>query len=493
MTASQVRVDAALLDRLDAEAERFSAGLTREYYLNHAGLKDTLEIAPLYQAHGWLFEEPLVRALLAARSRDPRLPNLRLFAVEGYLEAAAKELTEAVAARETQDTVAWEGREVPYRGLSRLIANEPDPDRRRALEALRTQVVAAQNPLREERWLALHGRARSLGYPTYAALMEHAAGLDLAGLRRTMGRFLEETDTPYRERLERELRRIGVEPAAAERADLAHLFRAPGFDGLFPRERLLAAYAATMADLGIDVAAQAAVRLDTEARPRKSPRAFCAPVHVPGEIYLVISPQGGQDDYRAFLHEAGHAQHFAHMEPGMPFAFRGLGDNAITEGFAFTLEHLTHEPGWLARHLGVADAAAYVSFVRFHTLYMVRRYAAKLEYELALHGPDDPRSKAKVYADTLTACLGVRWSPADYLADVDDGFYAARYLRAWIFDAVLRAALRRRFGPAWYASAEAGAALRELWRQGQRRPVEDLARELDGGLDAGPLLAEVLS
>jgi hypothetical protein len=487
------QADGRLLDRIDEAADAFSAAVTREYYLNHAGLKDELNLTPAYEAHGWPFEEDVVRTLLRSTSRDPRLRNLREFAVEGYLEAAVKELTEAVADRETRDTVEWDGERVPYRSIPRLIANEANPARRRALETLRTQAVAAGNELRERRWLALHARARELGYPTYAALIEGTSGLGLERLKGWMEALLHRTDAAYRSRLERYLTAAGVAPATADRCDLPFLFRAPKFDVHFTRERLLPAYLATLRDLGIDGASQEHVHVDAEERPRKSPRAFCAPVHVPNEVYLVISPQGGQDDYRALLHEAGHAQHFAHMEQGAPFAFRGLGDNAITEGFAFTVEHLAHEPGWLARHLGVADPSEYLAFVRFHTLYLVRRYAAKLLYELALHGPDDPRSKAKLYADTLTACLGVRWSPADYLADVDDGFYAARYLRAWIFDAQLRAGMRRRFGPEWYASPEAGAALKEVWRQGQRGPVEELARTLDGGLDVGPLLEEVLA
>ena len=74
---------------------------------------------------------------------------------------------------------------------------------------------------------------------------------------------------------------------------------------------------------------------DIESRPNKSPRAFCAPVRVPGEVYLVIAPVGGRDDYATLFHEGGHTEHSASVAPELPFEFRCLGDNSISETYAF--------------------------------------------------------------------------------------------------------------------------------------------------------------
>src|SRR5439155_15872223 len=120
----------------------------------------------------------------------------------------------------------------------------------------------------------------------------------------------------------------------------------------FPAERLVPSLLETCAGLGIDVESQPGVRLDTESRPKKSPRAFCAPVRVPGEVYLVIARIGGRDDYAALFHEAGHTEHYAHMEATLPAEDRYLGDNSVTEGFAFLFEHLTDDSAWLERNMG---------------------------------------------------------------------------------------------------------------------------------------------
>ena len=482
----------AFIDWLDDQAAAFSGATTREYYLNYAGLKDDLSLAPIYRRHRTLFTRETVDRIVTMRSKDERLPNLREFVVDGYLQQAAKKLTEEIAGRETADTVEWDGEDMPYRSVQQELVNESDAARRRDLDQRRLEVTAAQNGLRERRWELLYRQTRDLGFVSYADLCDKLGALELQPLREMTERFLWETERTYRARLERELRGIGVDPALAERADLLRLFRASQFDDSFPEDRMVPALDATLRGLGVDVDQQPNVILDTEDRPRKSPRAFCAPTRIPDEIYLVISPHGGHDDYRALFHEAGHAQHFAHISGNQPFAFRGLGDNSVTEGFAFVLEHLLYSRAWLRRYLGIKKSAAYLSFVRFHKLYFLRRYAAKLLYELELHSDGEPRAHAKRYADLLTSHVGVRYSAADYLSDLDDGFYCARYLRAWIFEAQLRAVFRRRWGEQWFRNRDAGATLRDLWSMGQRYSAVELLRRLDEpGLDIGPLAEEL--
>src|SRR4029078_1590316 len=107
----------------------------------------------------------------------------------------------------------------------------------------------------------------------------------------------------------------------------------------------------SLEDLGVDLHAQKNVELDLEDRPNKSPRAFCVPIEVPQRVLLVIKPRGGPDDWRALFHEAGHTEHFAHTSASLSVEERRLGDNAVTEGWAMLLEHLTIDPAWLERAL----------------------------------------------------------------------------------------------------------------------------------------------
>ena len=108
---------------------------------------------------------------------------------------------------------------------------------------------------------------------------------------------------------------------------------------------------------------------------------------------------------------------------------------------------------------------------------LLRRYAAKLAYELELHGGSAELDEMPArYAELLGEALRVPWPRESWLADVDQGFYVACYLRAWALETRWRAALRERFGERWFESAAAGEWLRGLWRTGQRLDARRAAR-----------------
>ena len=242
----------------------------------------------------------------------------------------------------------------------------------------------------------------------------------------------------------------------------------------FPADRLVASFADTLDGLGIDLRGQANVHLDAEPRRTKSPRAFCSIPRVPDEIYLVIAPTGGRDDYGALFHEGGHVEHYANTDPGLAFEFRHLGDNSVSESFAFLIEHLVEDREWLRDKLGVEDPGPATAHARAFKLVMLRRYAAKLAYELELHGPSATLSEMPGrYAELLTEAIRVPWPRASWLADVDGGFYAACYLRAWTLETHWRRRARGavRFALVRLARGGRVAALAMApWSTPRRRP-----------------------
>src|SRR5439155_23471701 len=235
-----------------------------------------------------------------------------------------------------------------------------------------------------------------------------------------------------------------------------------------------------LAGLGIELGDQPNVELDVEQREKKSPRAFCAPIEVPGRIVLVIQPMGGPDDWRALFHEAGHTEHFAHTAADLPVESKRMGDNAVTEGWAFLFEHLVDYPEWLTHRLDFPRPREYAAEGAAVLLWGVRRYCAKLLYELELFQADDPLTMKERYVELLANALKIEPSPTDWLADVDSGFYVSRYLRAWAFDAQLSFHVRERFGNAWFMRREAGTLLRELWSLGQEPTADELLADVTG-------------
>lgn len=463
------------LEEYRAEADRFLAELYLEEYLQLSGQKDEYEIEAIYDRHADLTSPSACRELEQADGRE-----LWRFACEGLLGARVAFLREQVAKLEATLEAPVGGTMIPYRMLRPAMANEPDRARRQELQQARLELVEQINPVYEEILDVLGDALGELGGGTYRALYERF-GFPLEELRSQCERFLADTEALHVERLDRVLRsRLGIGLEEAGTWDVPRLLRSDRWDEGFPAERLLPALEATLGELGIDLRRQPNVELDLEPRPNKDPRAFCAPIEVPGRVVLCIKPIGGVDDWRALFHEAGHTEHFAHTSARLPFEARRLGDNAVTEGWAFLLEHLVTDPAWLSRRLDFARPEDFTGESAAIRLLFTRRYCAKLLYELELYGGAPLEAMPARYAELLTDATKLRYAEQDYLGDVDAGFYVTSYLRAWALEAGLRAHLRERFGGAWFASRKAGSLLRELWSEGQGLDADTILAELTG-------------
>ena len=488
------------LDEYRREAEVFLEEIDREYYLQGAGHKPDLEIEPIYERHEGLFERTAVERVGEARrvaegEAETRLRYLHQFALDGYLGSITRSFEARLAELEASLEIEVGGEAISYRMAPVVQANEPDSDRRAEIETARNAVLAERlNPLHREAVESVHIACVELGWPSYLDAYSDVRALDLRALAGELDRFAEVTQPNYERILDPELARsVGLSLAELRRSDLVRFFRATHLDEHFPAERMVTSLRKTLAGMGIDLEAQPNIMLDTESRPTKSPRAFCAIPRVPAEVYLVIPPMGGHEDYRALFHEAGHAEHYGSTDPDLAFEFRHLGDNSVTESFAFLLEGLTGSPAWLERILGADGAEAATEHARASRLLFLRRYSAKIAYEVELHGPDaDLETMPERYASLLGERVGVEWPRETWLSDVDGGFYAACYLRAWALEVDWRSELSERFGADWFARGEAGAWLRDLWGRGQRLDAERLLAEVSGRtLDFGALAAEL--
>ena len=472
-------------EALRSRGEKFHEELGRESYVTGAGLAAEAHFAELFERYADLSGEGA-----AAAAGDH--PVLRAWVLDNRVGRAVAALEDRLHAWESSAMLTLDdGSALPYQRAAVAIANEPDRSRRRMLDRARRASLGEPTALRAER-LRLE---RDLVAPAgdYVAVRGALAGIDLDALATACDAFLARTADLYRDVLRERLRRdLGLALADAERADAWFLFRGVGFDDGFPADALVSTAKRQVGAMGLDAVAGGRIHYDTAERERKRPRAFCAPVRVPDEVYLVIRPFGGASDYLAFWHELGHALHFAHAGAGLPFEHRWLGDNSVTETFAMLFEHVVVLPAWLRRYATLRGErlAPFVRDQAFARLAIVRRYAAKLRYEVELFRAPGFGGAADRYVEILTAAMLFRFDPEDHLLDLDDGSYAARYLRAWQLEAGLSALLTERFDADWFRNPRCGPFVADLMARGQRDDAAVLAAEVLGGpLDFAALAA----
>ena len=469
------------LDGYRAGADRFIAELDEEYYLHYAGLKPEFELRAIYERHADLTDLEQVRRIGEAVDGRQNLELFR-FGCEGFLGELTREHAERIAESETKLETQHEGEAVGYRMLPPTIANTADRDTRARLEAARNELTEEHlNPVYLD---AVHTTQRAipdLGAPTYFHLYRDRFQYDLEGLAGQCRAFLDSTERIYEDSMDRVLReRVGIGLSDAERWDVRRFFRGSGWDDAFPADRMLPALRGTLAGLGIDLDAQHNVHLDVEERPTKSPRAFCAPIEIPDRVMLVIQPQGGPDDWYALFHEAGHTEHFAFTDPNLRMEEKRLGDNAVTEGWAMLFDHLIDDRAWLSSMLSFPRPDVFAAEGAVQLLFYVRRYCAKLLYEIEFHQAEDPTQLSNRYVEILGDALKIEPAEADYLGDIDSSFYVTGYLRSWAFEAQFRTHLRERFGMDWFTKREAGSLIRELWETGMSMTADEMLHEVTG-------------
>src|SRR5918998_1391647 len=463
-----------------------------ESRLVYSGLKREQNITEVMERYAWLYNLETVRRIEGAygAETDPenkeRLRRVYYYLLEGYIGSKTAPLEDALVSFEAGATVEVNGKSIPYHNVPVLIASEHDFERRNRLREASLVVVEETNPRRLEILrTGLSALAVEFGHDSYADYNAEKKRIDYGLLRSSMEGFLAETEETYAAQMGRWVeettnRRLGEIGSH----HFSYVSRMPQYDEYFPKDMLLGAYERTLLGMGLDPASQANIHIDTEERATKNPRARCYAPDPPDEVHLLIKPVGGLEDYMAFFHEAGHAQHFGNEDPTLDYVARAVSTSyALTEVYSFLLEHLTQNRVWLTRVAGLPEQTA--RGAAYHAglaeLYLIRRYAAKLAYELDLfENPLEERRNRGLYATTLAAATHFVYAPQNYLNDMDPGYYSADYLRAWITEAMLRRHLEDTYGEDWFARSEAGKLLRGLWATGESKENEDVVRTLGG-------------
>ncbi len=455
------------------DCETLERELAGEYYRAGAGLQETQDTASILARYPHLAERAAFDAATTAWQDTPdgperyRLSLLRDHLAGLYTAARLAVLGDALHNEEAAATVELDGETVPYPGLLARILAERDHDTRRRWAAARDDALRRFEPRYRELHQAAAALDGELGFADTVDRCQQLGGLPLDALAGVAERVLSETAALYRRCLDPALAAFGLSPQTAQWCDLARLFRVTGYDAWFAAGAMVPRLTAMVTDLGLDPLADGHIRYDLDERPLKSTRPFCSVQQAPEQVVLVLRPMGGLGDWAAFLHELGHSLHYGYVDAALPWEFRHLGDNSITECFAFLFDRLTVDTDWLRQVPGVPDPEPLAATLALRELMMLRKYAAQLLYELDLYRAAQPEPLADDYARRLSAATGVAYSSAAYLASVDPLFYCARYFQGWLLEAVLAEAL----GPAWWSAPATGPRLRELFARGQDQPA----------------------
>jgi hypothetical protein len=501
MSATAVR-DAA---EYESRLQQYSFERAEEARAVRVGEKDVSEQAAIVARYRDLFTRPQIEALREAEAAasgedDERLYRLRKTCEAGVISAEIAEQEDALENAMLRAEVTFHGEAMPLRAAQAKLAVVDSYADREELGELERSASAAFNP---DRRALLEAREQLegdvSGEPDPVARNEEEKAISLRELEGVLVAASDATTDAWgRLRNTWFDKLLGSErDEQPSNAHVHYLRRLSPLESTYTKDAAVDICLATTLALGFDMRAIPNIRLDLEDRPQKNPRACVIPSNPPEVVHLITRAQGGVSDYQAFMHEAGHALHYAGVDPRLPYTFRSISrDHALTEIYSYIFEAVTREPGWHALHFGLSDAQAEenAQATLFLEALLYRRYTAKLRYELGFWSAfaEERGRSERDYSEALTKATGIRYDPRNYLADMDAGFYSADYLRAWIRAAQLRTFLLREVGDDWWRSKATGDILRDLFLEGTRPTSEEVAGRLGfEPLDTRPLVEDL--
>ena len=501
MSVTAVRTPA----EYESQLRRYLYDRSEEGRAVRVGEKEVSERAEIVSRYRDLFSREQVDALHAAEEAAPegdereRLYRLRKTCEAGVVSAEMAEREDALENAVLAARVEFKGEQLPLRSAQAKLAVLADyseredlgqvtADRSAEFNADRLEVLQAGEELESEisgqpDMVARNEEEKGVSLHELEAALAQASDLSTAAYVLLRDRWFERLLGPEREQV----------PSSYH---VAYLRRLSPLESTYTKDRAVEICMDTVKRLGFDLENEPNIRLDLDDRPQKSPRACVIPSDPPSVVHLITRAQGGLHDYQAFLHEAGHALHYAGCDPNLPYTFRNISrDHALTEIYSYILEAITREPEWHAHYFGLSDdeAVQNAEATTFLEAVLYRRYTAKLQFELDFWDRfNEDGGMPDGYEERLTEATGIRYRADGYLADMDAGFYSADYLRAWIRSAQLRDYLVREIGEDWWRNAATGERLRALFAEGTRPSSEEIAARLGyQPLDIGPLLREL--
>jgi hypothetical protein len=97
---------------------------------------------------------------------------------------------------------------------------------------------------------------------------------------------------------------------------------------------------------------------------------------------------------------------------------------------------------------------------------------------LSVFTEESYENMGELYADILGRATDMICNPIGNVLDMDSGFYAYEYFKAWLSEAQVRAFLEKKAGKEWWKSQEAMQTVKELWSSGMKLYVDEIVQKL---------------
>jgi hypothetical protein len=369
------------------------------------------------------------------------------------------------------------GKKIYFKDILSWCQKDSDLQARQILEKETSSLCKFLKPFALSFWeVILELLQTEFDYEDYPAYCRDKKQIDYRAQVHRLQSLLEETDELYFTAMDAWVQEsFGLPLSQLNRFDAIYLLGLHELDGYFPRHLALAHHLDFFKHWGIQVSNLPGLHLDIDYSPLKGSQAMSFALRIPHDIHLLMNPQGGWVDLETLFHEMGHALSNVYTSPRLSPADKDFfPSNALSETYAFLLQHMCLSPPFLERWLGFSsrEIERITLYKTVKELSVFRRYVGKFLAEYEIFREND-LANGDIYASLMKRCTGFSYLPETQLFDLAPEFYALDYVFSWMAEAAMEKRLRRTLGDEWMFKEETGTILKDWWWQGNRYELEE--------------------
>jgi len=477
---------------LDRRLEKFDRAILVAEWDLYTGRSARGSAAWQLRRGALLSDDRILRWVRAALARPwPKLLTRRLELLERVLVYSRVEQSPEIVRKrsELQRRVVafrplWKGKRVNRAVTNRVLRRDPSAaNRRRAyysLEPLYRPLEDAARELIRTR----NERARALGHRGFAEMALGFQEITPSRLEQLADMAIEPAPArlrALRDRTDPRVLRSGWHPWDTT---FAHARLASLPDGAFPQRSMLPTILRAVGGWGFRTER---MRFRVVFHDLPEGGLTLAP-DPPGDVRVLVHPQGGWEAYHVMFHEVGHAVHSASIRAPrhlLRWHENVPGFAGFHEGIGSLFEEISRDERWLSARPGIdpGQAHQFAEVQRDWDVWSAAYLVGWQQVEQALYrNPDrDPTPDAKRYERRV---YGFDDSPGRSFVDsflIDLPCYSPNYLFAILFHYQIARTLRERFGEPMWPNSRVGPWLTQNWfRPGSLYDWVPRVREVTG-------------
>jgi len=459
-----------------AEGEKAHKALSRELYLNYAGLKNKTDITGILKSFQDLLEPENFLSLKETRADTEEERNgiklMSSFLAETILLSKTSQIRDGILDLEASSIFSVGKTKIPFRSSRAALLKKSKKQETQEILEKREAILSKLNQLYLRQYAYKQKDSHDLGFSSYLHMYETVEGLNTSELVEKAKEFIRDTEYISRDLLRWFfLKQMDLKLKDANLNNMFCLINS--FElGSLPKMKPFSLAKAILEETGLNP--QAKIMFDGKKRKGHVADSICYASNPGVEILISTNSQGGVEDYESFLGSFGKSLSYGYTEQDEHFEYKCLREKSLLGLFSELFKNLIFEPEWIKKHLKQDVANDFLKFLYLRRLMLERILSAKLIYETALYQGQE--NKAEIYKEIMEIATHCKANKHDYLFDTEPHLSSADSFKATILEPQLRAYLIDNFDEQWWRARQAGELLVNIWETGGRASVNNISK-----------------